>query len=154
MRKAFTLVEVGVVLAILAVLVAMLFPALEEARKVARRAHEQYEAFKAGEQAVLEAKKKWGDETEFARRQIEEARSRAEQEAREAPERIRQEAERLKKELRADAWRWIKSAASVLSLILAFAVLGPPVSRAVASVLIRMLAPPPRHILPVDEERK
>jgi prepilin-type N-terminal cleavage/methylation domain-containing protein len=158
MRKAFTLVEVGVVLAMLAVLVVLLYPSLKAVQQAAKKAHDARVAFEAGEKAALEAETKWGDATEFARRQIEEARSRAEQEAREAPERIRQEAERLKKELRdkfaADAWWWIKAAASVLSLMLAFAVLWPPVSRAVASVVIRRTAPPPRHILPVDEERK
>lgn len=156
MRKAFTLVEVGVVLAILAVFVVLLFPALKSAQQAARTAQEAAEAFKAGEKAARDAEKQWGNATDFARRQIEEARKRAEQEAREAPERMRKEAARLQKEawdkFAADAWWWIKSAAWVLSLLLAFAVLWPPVSRAVASVVIRRTAPPPKHIIPVDEE--
>ena len=170
MRKAFTLVEVGVVLAIFVALVVLLLPALQSAVETARRAAE---VSKRKEEASVFVKEKWREaEIIFDRDSEENLRRREEwvqqqkddwdQHFEEEKQRRIDDVRRLEEEAReswSKFWAWWRDlwqnallAVLVLFVTLIAARAARPLSRALAAVVIRRMAPSPRQVAKLDED--
>jgi prepilin-type N-terminal cleavage/methylation domain-containing protein len=168
MRKAFTLVEVAVVLAIFLVLAYLLVPAVNAVREaVLRAAVLSQEAKKLQDdynRLVAEAQLKLRGEAANSQQVVEhwvQERLRLEKEEREqeaAKKKLAEAEERRQQEEKsAKAWsRYLSNAMMAvigLFVLLVVARMTPPVSRAVAAAVVKRVAPQPRAIDVPDEDR-
>jgi len=153
MRKAFTLVEVGVVLAVFIVLAVLLWPAIQAAREAARYGAEKR---KFAEEKWREAEKFFDLDSEWHLRQREKW---VQQQKDDWDQQFEEEKQRRIDEVRREFWVWWRDlwqnallAVLVLFVTLIAARAARPLSRALAAVVIRRMAPSPRQVAKLDED--